>query len=186
MIIGLTGTYGSGKDTVARYLEKNKAFAHYSLSDELRKELEKRAVPPVRENLIRIGTELRGNEGNSVLAKRVAANFKPGTSYVITSVRHPAEIAELKARGDFFMVNVDAPAATRFERIRSRARKGDPESLDKLLELEQMESQTSGSGQQLGECRKLADYTLMNDTNSLDALGARIESMLTKFGAKKG
>jgi len=185
MIIGLTGTYGSGKDTVAEYLEKMRSFTHFSLSDVLRKELEKMGVPAVRENLIRIGTELRANEGHAVLAKRALEGFKPGYDFVVTSIRHPAEIEELKSRGDFFMVNVDAPAALRFERISKRQRKGDPETLERLLELEKIESQTSGSGQQLGECMKRADHILVNDTDTLEGLHSRIEAMVAVF-AKKG
>ncbi len=181
MIIGLTGTYGSGKDTVADYLEKKKNFIHFSLSDELRKELERRGVPAVRENLIKIGTELRGAEGSSVLAKRVAANFAQGNNYVITSVRHPAEISELKKHGDFYMVNVDASPEIRFSRIQKRNRKGDPETLEKLLEMEKLESQTSGPGQQLGECRKLADITLLNDTGRLEDLYKNIDEMLLSY-----
>jgi CheY-like chemotaxis protein len=186
MIIGLTGTYGSGKDTVAAYLEKSRGFMHYSLSDVLRRELETKGLPPTRENLIKIGTELRQNEGSSVLAKRVLANLASGRNYIITSVRHPAEIGELKKREGFFMVNVDAPAEVRFARICNRARPGDPETLEKLLEMEKLESQISGPGQQLGECRKLADYTLLNDTSNLETLHRRIEEMLSRMGARIG
>jgi dephospho-CoA kinase len=181
MIIGLTGTYASGKDTVAEYLEKTMNFEHFSLSDELRRELEKRGIPPLREKLIEVGTELRQREGNSTLAKRALMNFKPGRNYVVTSIRHPAEIEELKKHGDFFMANVDAPAELRFRRIQNRRRRGDPETLEKLLEMEKLESQTSGSGQQLGECMKKADYTLVNDDGSLEGLYSRIESMVLKF-----
>jgi CheY-like chemotaxis protein len=186
MIIGLTGTYGAGKDTVAAYLEKSRGFTHYSLSDVLRRELEKIGLQPTRENLIRTGTELRQNEGSSVLAKRVLENMKNYNNYIITSVRHPDEIAELKKRDGFFMVNVDAPAEVRFERLIKRARPGDPETLEKLLEMEKLESQTSGPGQQLGECRKLADYTLLNDTPSLINLHHRIEEMLSSLAARIG
>jgi len=186
MIIGLTGTYGAGKDTVAAYLEKSRGFTHYSLSDVLRLELEKMGLQPTRENLIRTGTELRQNEGSSVLAKRILTNFKKGNNYIVTSVRHPAEISELKKHEGFFMVNVDAPAEIRFERLTKRARSGDPETLEKLLEMEKLESQTSGPGQQLGECRKLADYTLLNDVPNLQTLHRRIEEMLSILGAKIG
>jgi dephospho-CoA kinase len=182
MIIGLTGTYGSGKDTVAEYIEKEKHFKHYSLSDELRRELEKRGIATVRENLIRVGTELRGTEGSAVLAKRVCARLTAGVNYVITSIRHPAEINELKKHGGFYMVNIDAPAEKRFSRIRRRDRPGDPQTLEQLLEMEKKESQTSGPGQQLGECRKLADFTLVNDKDSLGELYAAVDRMLESSG----
>jgi dephospho-CoA kinase len=104
---------------------------------------------------------------------------------VVTSIRHPAEIEELKKHGDFFMANVDAPVKLRFARIQSRRRTGDPETLERLIEMEKLESQTSGSGQQLGECRKKSDYTLVNDADNIDELYSRVISMVSVFSGKK-
>ncbi len=131
MIIGLTGTYGSGKDTVAEYLEKTMNFEHFSLSDELRREIVKRGIPPLRENLIKLGTQLRASEGDSTLAKRVLKNIKPEKNYVVTSIRHPAEIEELKKHGDFFMANVDASVEIRFRKNTEQAQKGRPRNPSK-------------------------------------------------------
>ena len=41
MIIGITGSYGAGKDTVAELLQKMN-FTHVSFSDTLREELKNR------------------------------------------------------------------------------------------------------------------------------------------------
>jgi hypothetical protein len=73
----------------------------------------------------------------------------------------------------------------RFARIQHRRRKGDPETLERLTEMEKLESQTSGSGQQLGECMKKADYTLVNDANDLEGLYSRIKTMVASFLNKK-
>ena len=70
MIIGVTGSYASGKDSVAEYLIK-KGFQHFSLSDEIRKELKKRKIKETRQNLIKLGNELRKKHGNEILAKRI-------------------------------------------------------------------------------------------------------------------
>ena len=53
MIYGVTGNYGSGKDTVAEILEKL-GFEHISFSDILREELRKEKKAITRENLISI------------------------------------------------------------------------------------------------------------------------------------
>ena len=58
MIIGLTGANASGKGEAAGYL-KSKGFAYYSLSDILREEAKLRGIEPSRENLIKLGNELR-------------------------------------------------------------------------------------------------------------------------------
>ena len=56
MIIGLTGSYCSGKDTVADYIVKNNGFTHFSLSDEIRLLMKEQGIEPTRENLIKFGT----------------------------------------------------------------------------------------------------------------------------------
>jgi dephospho-CoA kinase len=181
MIIGLTGSYCAGKDMIAEYLVAARGFIHYSLSDELRAELQRQGIAPVRENLIRIGTELRASRGNGVLAHLVCSRFVAGQAYVITSIRHPAEIEALRSRPDFILINVDAPAELRFQRMRNRNRPGDPETIEHFREMEQKEFQTQGSGQQLAACAALAGLTFMNDQNSLTALHERIESLLSRL-----
>ncbi len=185
MIIGLTGSYCSGKDTVAEYLVSKKKFLHLSLSDELRKILRSKNIETSRENLIRIGTELRENEGNGILAKMVLKEIPDNKNYIITSIRHPAEIETLKTRNDFTLVNVDAPANTRFERMKTRNRPGDPETFEKFLEMEKRESNDKGSGQQLQKCRELAQINFINDTNSLKELYTKTDSLLQKLNKEK-
>ena len=51
MIIGLTGTNGSGKGTVAEFL-KQEGFRYHSLSDELRGVLHQQQVEITLPNLI--------------------------------------------------------------------------------------------------------------------------------------
>ena len=70
MIIGLTGANASGKGEAASYL-KSKSFEYYSLSDILREKAGARKIEPSRENLIKLGNELREKNGSSVLADAV-------------------------------------------------------------------------------------------------------------------
>ncbi len=185
MIIGLTGTYCAGKDTVAEYLVRQKGFAHCSLSDELRRDMENRRMETTRENLIACGTELRRAEGNGVLAKRVLDRCPVGKNTVVTSIRHPGEIEVLRGRPDFYLVNVDAPAEKRFARMKRRKRPGDPETLEEFHAMEQKENQSEGPGQQLRKCRELAAYQIMNDDDDLAGLNARVESLLGELGRKR-
>jgi len=75
MLIGLTGKSGSGKDTVADYL-KEKGFIYFSLSDIIREECKKRGKKIERDNLIKIGNELRKKHGPSVLADKTIQKIK--------------------------------------------------------------------------------------------------------------
>ncbi len=62
MIIGVTGAYASGKDTVADMLQKMN-FYHISLSDIIRDEMKLQKIKLTRENMIRVGTKLRSEFG---------------------------------------------------------------------------------------------------------------------------
>lgn len=183
MIIGFTGPYCSGKDTAAEYLFNRKGFGHYSLSDELRLEMKERGIEPSRENLIAVGTELRASEGLGVLARRALRRCEPNKDYVITSIRHPVEIEELRRQPGFTLVLIDAPVALRFERMCGRRRPGDPESMEKLVELEARESQISGPGQQLSVCARMADITLLNEGGDPGSFYAVIDELLERLRA---
>ena len=183
MIIGLTGSYCSGKDTVAEYIVKAYGYGHYSLSDVIRDVMKNEGVEPTRENLIAFGTNLRAKNGNGVLAKKVLSLMEEGQNYCITSIRHSDEVTELKKRKDFVLINVDAPQNARFERMKKRQRTGDPETLEKFLELEKKESQTSGSGQQLVKTAKMADITFINDSDDIETMKAGVDGLLKKISS---
>jgi len=138
-------------------------------------------IEPTRENLIVFGTNLRQEHGNGVLAKSVIAKFEQNKNYCITSIRHSEEVKTLKELKNFVLINVDAPQSIRFERMQQRKRPGDPETLEKFIELEKKESQSSGSGQQVALCSKMADITFINDTNNLNQLYSNIDNLLKKL-----
>jgi dCMP deaminase len=179
MIIGLTGMYASGKDTVAEIF-MGRSFYHYSLSDSLRAELRKRGKKVNRENLIKLGNELRETRGNSVLAEMALENVKSDKNYIISSIRNPAEVEVLQKRKDFVMVNVTAPIETRFERIRSREKSGEDDEIKTLKDLkerEEREKSADASKQQLHKVIKMAKVTINNDKD-LDALNKKIDKFL--------
>lgn len=183
MIIGLTGSYCSGKDTVADYIVKKHGFEHYSLSDIIRECMKEEGIETTRENLIVFGTNLREQNGNGVLAQKAMKKMQKDKNYCITSIRHPDEINELRNRKDFILINVDAPQDIRFGRMRKRNRPGDPETLEKFIELEKKESQSEGSGQQLAKCAAMADIVFINDLNDFDALKIKTEQLLSEISS---
>jgi len=167
MIIGLTGANASGKGEAASYL-KSKSFEYYSLSDILREEAKSRGIESSRENLIRLGNELREKNGPSVLADFVVKKIKDGNNYIIDSIRNPFEIEVLRKFRNFTLVGVDASVEIRFKRVVSRKRPGDPETLKEFIEKEKMENIPSPANQQLGTCLKMADTIIINDSTVED------------------
>jgi dephospho-CoA kinase len=178
MIIGLTGFYCSGKDTVAGYISQKYGYKHLSLSDVIRELMKEVELEPTRENLIMFGTKLRKENGNEVLVKKVLEKVKDEGKYCITSIRHSEEVNEFKKIKDFILINVDAPQDIRFERMQMRKRPGDPQVLEKFIELEKNESQTSGSGQQLSKVVNMADIVFTNDSNDMAILKATVDNLL--------
>jgi dCMP deaminase len=184
MIIGLTGMYGSGKDSVAEHLVMKYGFIHSSLSDRIREELDKRGVEITRDSLITTANELREKFGHGVLAERTLDKLKEKEGdFVINSIRHPAEVKALQKDGHFFLIEVRAPIKIRFERIKARNREQDPNTLSELKEKEQLESQESGPGQQLTNVIKMAGAVVMND-KTLKELYAKIDKLVLDLRKK--
>ena len=184
MIIGVTGMYAAGKDTVAEFLIK-KGFNHISLSDFLREEVKKRGMTVTRDNLITTGNELRETHGHGVLGERALKRIKEKEGdYAVTSIRHPAEAKALMKLGKFFLMEVRAPMKTRFARMTARGKaENDPKTLKELAEKEKLESQSEGPGQQLTNVIKMAQYVVMNDGTE-KKLHQKMEKVLKDLKSK--
>ena len=163
MIVGVTGFFAAGKDTVAEILQE-RGFRHVSLSDIIREEIRARGEEVTIPRLTAVGNELRAANGPQVLAERALKQLPADGDAVVTSIRHGAEVEALRRRPDFRMVFVDAPIRVRYERSRARARGGDPVSFFEFQSAEraQMTSRDPNS-QQLANCRQMADVVIMND-----------------------
>lgn len=180
MLVGIAGLNSSGKDTVAEFLE-NKGFVRKSLSDEIRKESQVRGLELTRENLIKLGNELRQTQGNGVLAKRVLAGLDLRGNYSFVSIRNPEEVKELKNHRQFFMLFVEADPKTRFERIKKRNRENDPKTFEEFQRVEALELKSENdSSQQLRAIQKMADATIQNN-GSFEELYEKVEDFLDKL-----
>ncbi|PIN86317.1 hypothetical protein COV19_05930 [Candidatus Woesearchaeota archaeon CG10_big_fil_rev_8_21_14_0_10_44_13] len=183
MIIGLTGTNGAGKGTVAEML-KEKGFEYTSLSDEIRAEVKKRGLDEGLDNLITVGNELRAKEGPATLSKRVLKRIKEGEmhgnkDFIVDSIRNPAEIEELKKNKRFILIAVDAPIELRYDRIKLRKRASDSVSFEKFRGQEEVQLKGGKTGQQLLNCMGMADLTMIND-GSLEKLRKNVDDLLKK------
>ena len=176
MIIGLTSSYSAGKDAVAEYLVK-KGFKHISLSDLIREQMRQARVEITRENLIKFGNMLRTKFGHGVLSAIAIEKMKPGQNYVVSSIRHPAEINELEMIVGFVLVAVDAPAELRFKRALARNREKEPQTFDEFIAKENQEKCDSGAGQQLHKCFDRAEIVILN-TGAIEELYRKVDRML--------
>jgi len=179
MLIGLTGRNAAGKGEVARYLEK-KSFYYYSLSDVIREEIRSRHLEPSRDLLIQIGNELRQKYGANVLAERILAKIEDDKHYIIDSIRNPSEVDAFRAAKHFKLIRVEAPSEVRFQRILTRHRESDPQTLEEFMALELREAEGDDTSQNLVKVELMADHTLMND-GTLEKLYPQIDQLLLRL-----
>jgi len=179
-VIGLTGKNASGKGEVGRILEEA-GYEFASLSDVLRHELNERNKEITRDHLIAIGRELRGAHGSAVLAKRILSRLEEGGRYVIDSFRHPSEVQHfIDHVPGFELWVVTAPTSVRFDRILSRGRESDPQTIEEFERVENAEARrTQESGQDLDGTAELGHREIPNDTNLVD-LKQRVGAVLAE------
>jgi len=186
MLIGVVGLNGSGKDTVAKYLAKKHGFSHEDFGQEIRDELKRLGKNPLdRKEMISLANERRKKFGNNYWALCLLKGHKVSRNLVLTSLRNPAEVAEIKSRGGI-IVEIFANEAVRFKRTVERVKlnpkaHGDVKSFEEFKAKEKSELKNPDpSKQQLLECVSLAEYRL-NNNGSVEELGKEIDALLKKL-----
>lgn len=181
MIIGLTGTNASGKTTIVKYLV-SKGFEYFSLSDVIREELTKQGLEHSRDNLRRVGNELRKMFGAAVLAERVSKKITSRHA-VIDSIRNTSEVAILRKLKDFYFIALDAPLNIRFRRAKNRGRLENASDVNAFKELENKEKSRDIAAQSIDQCMKLADFYIYNDGTIYDVY-KKVDEIINKISAK--
>lgn len=177
-IVGIAGTNASGKDTLGHLRAKLQHANMVSLSDILRRELDKRGLSHERDNLRRLGDEWRTSEGPQVLAKRTIERYnqeKATEGYqglTVTSIRNAEEARAIQDAGGK-IIWVDADRKIRYERIRSRnlGRPEDQKTYEEFVAEEETELHpTSGDTLlNMSAVREIADITITNEFPSVEA-----------------
>lgn len=135
-IIGISGTFASGKDALAECLERDFGYRHVSLGDMVRKESIRLYGSLERPILAKTAKELRYREGAGAL---VIEALKEPLPLVITGIRTLGEAKELRAAGGV-LVFVDTDVEVRFIRVKTRQRDRETElTLDQFRKNEERE-----------------------------------------------
>ncbi len=190
MIIGLTGKNAAGKGEAAKYLQ-TKGFVYLSLSDAVREEATKRNLEHSRDNLIKLGNELRQKFGANYLAEQINHKIKnqlkinKNQNFVVDSVRSPYEAEELMKNRDFVLVGIDAPVEVRLQRLLGRNRLGDAKTHEELRQQEQRENLKSDTNQQLDATLGMAKRFIVND-GPLEELHKKIDELLDNLEFRYG
>lgn len=188
MIIGITGTIRSGKDTVATYLTSHHGFVHYSLSAYIRSVARARGADQKDRTVLQdIANELRVHHGSGILAEKALEYFKPGMKYVVSSIRNPTEIEVLKREKNFVLLSIDAPVNDRYKRS---VASGDQkfQTFEEFVASEEREKSNNPHEQQLHSCMAMADYKIVNvgiGPESVKALEQKIDEVLQDITLKR-
>ena len=172
MIIGLTGSIGSGKGVVSDLFQE-RGFTYFSLSNEVREAAKKENIELTRENLQNLGNRLREEKGSGVLAELVIEkinNFKYKNA-IVDGIRNPKEIDSLKKLKSFFLISVDAFPEIRFKRVIERNRESDPKTWEDFMKIDNKDKGIGEkeTGQGVGKCMERADFMFMNNGSLEDA-----------------
>lgn len=180
LIIGLTGSFGSGCGEVSEYLIRE-GFDKFSLTKRIKEEAEKRQIqPPARRHMQNIGDDLRKEHGNTFLAKEVINEIGEVSSrkIVVKSIRNHHEVEEFRNtfHNDFILFNVDADTETRYARCKAK------EPYTSRIDFDYEDARDSGEnqpdyGQQVRKCVDRADVVI-NNLGSIKELQEKVNRYL--------
>lgn len=184
-IIGLSGTIGSGKDTLAQYLDEHHRFMHISTGDMVRAEAMRREGTIERPALKKVATQLRIEGGGGVLVQHALQTWRDAGAMqplIITGIRSLGEANAIRAAGGK-LIFVDAPFDVRFKRIVQRHR--DTEAAISAEEFKKRDDAEHYAGpsdtdHNLRAIKEMSD-TLLDNSKGRDAFIAEaLHSVLNK------
>lgn len=182
MIIGITGTLGSGKGTVVDYLKEKKGFVHYSSSAILRDVLRERGLPETRTYMSPLADELlEKHEGGVLHLSRERAEKAGVTDYILEAIHRTSEADYVRSIGGIIL-GVDADLKTRFERTIQRGQgEKDHVTYEEFLEHVQREDEgEQGTGPNIRAVLKTADAVFLNN-GTREELYSQIETALAQI-----
>jgi dephospho-CoA kinase len=180
MTLGVTGTNGAGKGAIVEYLVQ-KGFKHYSVREEIIRELERSGLPIDRPHMGEVGNALREKNGPGYFCNLfiTEAKEKAIKDIVIESIRSPGEVHALKELGGILLA-VDAERKIRYERVVLRGSATDKIDFDTWVAQEEKEwGNTAITDMDIPGVMRMADYTLTNN-GSVEELNAQVDSVLEK------
>ena len=177
VIVGITGTNGSGKGTVVEILMEEFGFKHYSARSYLSKILTEQGKELTRGNMNELANGLRADNHPAILIQKLLEEAqKDGGRAIIESIRTPGEATLLRKFKNFRLLAVDADPRVRYERVVVRGSSTDKVTFEQFIADEQKEmTSTDPNKQNISKCFELADATLHND-GSLEDLKVQIRT----------
>jgi dephospho-CoA kinase len=184
MLIGITGTLGAGKTTVASYLLE-KGFVYRSVRSFITDEVTRRNLPISRDSLVAVGNEIRLEHGpDYIIRTLVVEAVASGADVVIESIRAIAE-ADLLLQHGGYLVSIDADQALRYERVMASHSQIVPVSLTEFQAQEAREMHSPDSTKQsIADVMSRAQFTIKNtgsETELQQAVDTIVETIRMRY-----
>jgi dephospho-CoA kinase len=160
-IIGIAGTFASGKDTVAHQLVADHGYTHVSTGDMVRKVAMEKYGSIERPVLFKTATELRYEFGAGALVLEALKEPRPT---VISGIRTLGEAKALLEAGGTLLY-IDAPVEIRYDRVKSRNRDKETElTLEQFKANEEKELYAGPNDEDFNICgiKEIADVVVEN------------------------
>ncbi len=167
IILGFTGSIGSGCTYIAKGIADHYGFKYYSLSTVLRGIAKEKGISsPSIEQLQDLGNELRNKNGKSYLVKKLIDSITEeptSEGIIIDSIKNDEECKTLKQFPYFYLFSVHADEDVRKSRtIKAKRFKKAKEFLKVDL---RDKAEGIHYGQQVTKCNYLADIIINNNNN---------------------
>lgn len=188
-LIGLSGTNGSGKDTVAVMLAERHGYLNVSATEMFLNELHDRGWPVDRKHKAQLSAQWRREQGMGVIVDKAVELFskEPGKykGLVVGSLRHPGEVDRIHELGGT-VVWVDADPRIRYDRIqrnlheRTKTHVEHNKTFEDFLVEEQREMTPIGDTATLNmsAVKLRADTILINEGNDIELFKDEVEKTL--------
>lgn len=190
VILGLTGSFGSGCSTLGEALSvfdyKRISLSvgiKYAYTERIKRTGEKTVPIPARRELQDLGNELRREKGHDILARLAEAeaeklNEKGTTRILFDGIRHAQEVDYFRSiYPNFYLLTVWCPQNLRWDRVKDQY-KGDYRSFSDDDKRDSNEDVPYG--QQVQLCVDTADIVIRNDSEHRSQEGA-VRGLQTKI-----
>ncbi len=176
VVLGVTGLRGGGKGVVGEVAAKL-GFVSLEMSSVVMEMMKEEGAPINNRSIREWSSDAREKWGADFVARKIVEKVPGGKNVVILGIRSPAEIETFwKEWGSGYKtLAVFAPKEIRFERVRERGRKGDP---DRYAEFAWADEHELAWG--LGSAMALADEMVVNEGSKKEFESA-VERLLSKL-----
>lgn len=164
IIIGFTGSIGSGCTTFAQTLQETNGYKYYKLSSIIYNYAKENNLPVTRSSLQSIGNDLRKNNTPHFFARKIMEKIDEDCKdsaikkVVIDSIRNDKEVMYFRQFPKFYLISVYADREIRFNRLSTINGRYNREDFqrDDLRDA----TESFQYGQQVEKCNYLSDIVI--------------------------